>query len=208
MDPAARRIRVHRIPFSTNVERIELACGIKGVDVEWIDHDPADRSALVALSGQELTPVAEFGADVVFDSPRILERLERERPEPPLYPAGAAARARAELFVEWFDEVWKRAPNALDGEPLDPGEEAAHVTTIEASIARFEAILSESEWLLGGGAAGIADVIAWPFLRYAVDEPDPADVEPFHAILHDRLGPGAHPALDAWVERVRALPHR
>ncbi len=198
------RLRVHRIPFSTNVERIALAAGIKGVAVEWVDHDPADRSTLIELSGQELTPVAEFGAEVVFDSPRILERLDREFPEPPLYPADPAPRAWAELFVEWFNEVWKRAPNALDADRLEPAETAAHVSAIEAATERFEAILTASEWL-GGAGPGIADVIAWPFLRYAVDEPAPGDTEPFHAILHERLSPGRHPALDEWVERVRRL---
>jgi glutathione S-transferase len=198
-------LRVHRIPFSTNVERIALACGIKAVAVEWVDHDPGDRSALIELSGQELTPVAEFGADVVFDSPRILERLDREFPDPPLYPADRPARARAEIFVEWFNEVWKRAPNALDADDLDAAEAAAHVAAIDASTARFEAILAESDYLLGPGP-GIADVIAFPFLRYAVDEPDPGDADRFHAILRERLSPGGHPALDAWVERIRDLP--
>lgn len=53
-------MRLHAIPHSTNVERVALALGIKGVtDVEWVVHDPADRSALVELSGQELVPVVE-----------------------------------------------------------------------------------------------------------------------------------------------------
>ena len=198
-------LRVHRIPFSTNVERIALACGIKGVEVEWVDHDPADRAALIELSGQELTPVAELGAEVVFDSPRILERLELEFPSAPLLPADPAARARAEIFVEWFNGVWKVAPNALDADELDPAEEARHVAAIESSTARFEAMLSASPYLLGS-EPGIADVIAWPFLRYALDEPMPGDDERFHAILHERLGPGGHPALDAWVVRIRELP--
>lgn len=40
-------IRVHRIPFSTNVERVALAAGVKGIEVEWVDHDPGDRSEIV-----------------------------------------------------------------------------------------------------------------------------------------------------------------
>ena len=34
-------IRVWRIPFSTNVERVALALGHKGLDVEWIEVDPS-----------------------------------------------------------------------------------------------------------------------------------------------------------------------
>ena len=35
-------LRVHRIPFSTNVERVALAAGHKGVPVTWVDHDAAE----------------------------------------------------------------------------------------------------------------------------------------------------------------------
>jgi glutathione S-transferase len=199
-------IRVHRIPFSTNVERIALACGIKGVSVEWVDHDPADRAALIELSGQPLTPVAEFGTDVVTDSPLILERLELEHPEPPLYPSEPVARARAELFVEWFNGVWKTAPNALDAdEPLPPGEVDAHAAAITAHTELLEALLADGPYLMGAKLT-VADVVAYPFLRYTVDEPEPADTEQFHHILHERLSAGSHPALDAWVERIAALP--
>ena len=41
---SAGEIRVHRIAFSTNVERVALAAAHKGVSVEWVDVDPADRS--------------------------------------------------------------------------------------------------------------------------------------------------------------------
>ena len=199
-------LRVHQIPFSTNVERIALACGIKGVEVEWVDHDPADRAALIALSGQPLTPVAEFGDEVVSDSPRILERLEAEYPDPPLYPHDPVARARAELFVEWFNEVWKRAPNALDADPSPPpAESAQRAARVERHSALFEALLGGSEYLLGD-ALTVADVVAYPFLRYAVDAPDPADVDKFHSILHEHLAPGEHPELDRWVHALRKLP--
>jgi glutathione S-transferase len=52
-------IRVWRIPFSTNVERVALALGHKGLDAEWIDVDPADRTPVREVSGQDLVPVLE-----------------------------------------------------------------------------------------------------------------------------------------------------
>lgn len=197
-------VRVHRIPFSTNVERIALACGIKGLEVDWVDHDPADRSALVELSGQPLTPVAEFGDDVVFDSPRILERIEAAQPDPPLYPPDPAARAQVELFVEWFNEVWKAAPNALDADP-PPARPEAYAAAIARHSDWFEALLAATPFLAGAGLTA-ADVVAYPFLRYAVDTPDPADTEPFHGILHERLSDAERPALRRWIARMAALP--
>lgn len=199
-------IHVHRIPFSTNVERVALACGIKGVEVEWVDHDPHDRAALLELSGQELVPVAEFAGDVVVDSIAILERLETEAPEPALFPADPGERALAEIFVEWFNEVWKYPPNALDADPPPDSERARLLAgRIGEWTARLDRRLSSSPFLLGP-EPGIADVCAFPFLRYAVDAPAESDQERFHAILHARLAPGSHPALDRWIARVAALP--
>jgi glutathione S-transferase len=37
-------LRVYRIPFSTNAERVALALGHKGIEVDWIDVDRANRS--------------------------------------------------------------------------------------------------------------------------------------------------------------------
>ena len=65
-------------------------------------------------------------------------------------------------------------------------------------------MLGARRWL-AGESVGIADVCAYPFLRYAVDEPAAGDDERFHAILHELLAPGAHPRLDDWVARVRRL---
>ena len=53
-------IRVWLIPFSTNVERVSLALAHKGVAAEAVVVDPADRSEVVRVSGQDLVPVAEL----------------------------------------------------------------------------------------------------------------------------------------------------
>jgi glutathione S-transferase len=45
-------LTVYRIPFSTNVERVALAAGHKGLAIAWVDVDPDDRSPVVAVSGQ------------------------------------------------------------------------------------------------------------------------------------------------------------
>jgi maleylpyruvate isomerase len=190
-------LRVHRIPFSTNVERVALAAGHKGLEVEWVDHDPADRSAIERLSGQPLVPVAEIDTEVLVDSMRIVERLEALQPEPPLYPAEPRARAEVELFVEWFNEVWKRPPNAIAAGDDDP----ALRRRLTGWQQRFDALLDGRDYLLGD--FGAADICAFPFLRYAQSEPDLKDDDPFHAVLRELPAP---PRVRAWVERVEARP--
>ena len=44
----------------------------------------------------------------------ILEHLERRQPQPPLYPSGVADRAVMQVFIDWFNRVWKLAPNEIE----------------------------------------------------------------------------------------------
>ena len=202
-------LRAFRIPFSTNVERVALAAGHKGLEVEWIDVDADDRSPVVAASGQELVPVLLDGDETIADSTAIIEHLERRFPEPPLYPADEARRAEVELFVDWFNRVWKRPPNLIAAELEGDEPDAAAVNRwsarMAASLDRFESLLAGRPYLYD--AFGVADCIAFPFLKYAVLGTPPDDDELFHRILveHQPLGSG-YPRLRAWVARVDERP--
>jgi glutathione S-transferase len=198
-------VRVLRIPFSTNVERVALAAGHKGVEVSWVDVDPDDRSPVVALSGQPLVPVLDAGdGEVVVDSMAIVAWLEERRPEPPLWPAEPARRAEVDTFVDWFNLVWKGPPNRLaEGRSDDAGADAA---ALRGWLPRFDALLDGRDFLMGD-ALGAADVCAFPFVRYGVQPPAPDDADRFHHVLaeHQPIA-GRLSRLEAWVHRVDALP--
>lgn len=204
-------LRVHRIPHSANVERVALAAGHKGLAVEWVDHDTADRSAIRALSGQDLVPVAELeGGEVVVDSMVIVERLEALVPEPPLYPRDPAGRARTDVFVAWFNRVWKVPPNAIEAEEAAAAPDRERIERLGAELAAtrdvFEGLLAGGPFLLGD-ALGAADVCAFPFLRWGAVESAPADAPRFEHILVERIPLGdGYPRLRAWIERVEGLP--
>ena len=202
-------LRVYRIPFSTNVERVALAAGHKGLELEWIDVDADDRSPVVAASGQDLVPVLLDGDETIVDSTAIIDHLERLRPEPPLYPRDEARRAEVSVFVDWFNRVWKRPPNIIAAELERESPDSRVVNRMSAQMAasldRFESLLAGRPYLYDD--FGVADCIAFPFLKYAVLGTPPGDDELFHRILveHQPLGSG-YPRLKAWVARVDERP--
>jgi glutathione S-transferase len=196
-------IRVYRIPFSTNVERVALAAGHKGLTLEWIDVDPDDRSLVEAVSGQPLVPVLVDGDEVVPDSTAIIDWLERRVPEPSLFPVDRARRTEVRVFVDWFNTVWKQPPNEIAVE-----EDASRIAELGASMRRsvalFEDLLEGRDYLFG--EFGAADVFAFPFLKYAVFGLPPGDDDRFHEILveHQPVAPAS--PLRAWAVRVDAHP--
>ena len=194
-------IRCFRIPFSTNVERVALAAGHKGVPIEWIDLDPEDRSPVEEVSGQPLVPVLIAGEEVLTDSPRILDWLEERFPEPSLLPGDPARRAEVRIFADWFNRVWKTFPNGInDG----IGDAAVHAAEMRRGVGLFESLLEGRDFLCG--AFGLADVTAFPFLKYASLGLAPGDEDSFHAVLVEHMQLEDDSPLHAWVARVDALP--
>jgi glutathione S-transferase len=93
------------------------------------------------LTGQTTVPVLVLDGEAVFDSTRIIERLERLRPDPPLYPADPGERRRALALEEFFDE-----------------ELGPHIRR-----AAFHAILPFPDYVVGffAGEAGLAQRVAF-----------------------------------------------
>jgi glutathione S-transferase len=201
-------LRVYRIPFSTNVERVSLALAHKVLDVEWEDVDPADRGPVERLSGQPLVPVLVHDGRVLADSTVILRYLEDLQPEPPLFPREEARRAELELFLDWFNRVWKRPPNEIEAERAKAEPDAERIDELgrelTSSLKLFEGMLAGRDYLFGEFSA--ADCAAFPFLKYGLIY-DEADTEEFHLILRDYLAlNGRYPRLEAWIGRVDAHP--
>lgn len=203
-------LRLYRFPYSTNVDRVLLALGHKGLEAEPVWIDPADRSPVEEVSGQPLVPVLVDGETVVADSIAIIEHLEATHPEPPLFPADPAQAAGVRLFIDWFNRVWKVPPNLL-AEALDAGRDPdepelrAWAAEVRGRLDWFDAMLTGRDHLFFD--FGAADCAAWPFLRYGlwIDEDDD---ETFHRVIHEHQTTTRerHPNLVAWLERVRERP--
>ena len=201
-------MQLYRAPFSTNSERVALALAFKGLEAEsvWIDY--GDRSLVEEVSGQGLVPVLVDGDEVVHDSPRILAWLEERHPDPALYPSRDPRRAEVETFIDWFNNVWKVWPNAIEAELGKPEPDrdaiADHSAHMGTALDHFERMLAGRDHLMGDDF-GAADCVAFPFLKFAVGR-DPDDDELFHRILDEHQSADDRPRLSAWIERVDARP--
>jgi glutathione S-transferase len=201
-------LRCYRVPYSTNVERVSLALAHKGLDVDWVDVDPADRTEVDRVSGQSLVPVLVDRDHVVNDSTEILRYLEELSPEPRLFPVETARRAELDVFLDWFNRVWKRPPNEIEAERAKPQPDQERIDALGGELTGaldlFERLLEGRDYLYGEFSA--ADCAAFPFLKYALDRNEEDD-ESFHVILREFQPLGEdHPRLAAWIERVDERP--
>jgi glutathione S-transferase len=201
-------LRLYRVPFSTNVERVALALGHKGLEAEWVDVDPSDRTEVERVSGQPLVPVLVEDGRVVFDSTEITRYLEEQVPVPALWPDDLARRAELDVFLDWFNRVWKRPPNEIEAERGTPERNEARIAELgrelTGSLTLFEQLLTGRDYLFG--EFGAADCAAFPFLKYALIY-DEGDTEEFHLILREFLALEAkYPRVEAWIRRVDEHP--
>jgi glutathione S-transferase len=153
-------------------------------------------------------PVLVDGDEVISDSPVILDWLEERFPEPPLYPRDPARRAEVRVFVDWFNRVWKRPPNLIAAEELKPNPDRDLITDLAS---RMRGLLPVFEDLLRGrdflfGEFGMADVVAFPFLKHASFGVSEGDDERFHEILVEFQPLAGDSPLHAWARRVDASP--
>ena len=205
-------LTLYRMQWSTNCERVEMALAHKGLTAKsvWVKDD--DRSEVRRVSGQDLVPVLVDDGRTVVDSMEIVRHIEERFPDMPrLYPSSPARRAECELFVDWFNRVWKRPPNELADELEKPraAQDAACIERLGRAMAgsldSFERLLTGRDHLLGEFSA--ADIAAFPFLKYASIPLAPDDDYLFHRVLRDFQRPGTtHPRLVAWIARMDERP--
>lgn len=201
-------LRLYRAPYSTNCQRVTLALAHKGVEFEsiWIDY--GDRSVVEQVSGQGLVPVIDDEGKVVADSTRIISYLEERTPEPAVYPADPARRAEVEVFIDWFNRVWKGWANGLAEElesaETDRGRVRELSSALDTALDHFERLLHGRDFVMGRWLTA-ADLIAYPFLKYAAGR-EPADDELFHRMLDEHQSLDGRPRLEGWIQRVRELP--
>lgn len=161
----AEQITIYGFETSNNM-KVRIALKHKGIPFTFETIDPADRSEIVRLTGQPLTPVLVHGSSVLFDSAAILRYLDANFPDTPRLFAGSRERI-------WEIEEWEgfarhelaagmkmMLPLRLAGE--EDTEVAAHAQELfEEATAKLEERLAEGEWLMGDEITA-ADITAAP----------------------------------------------
>ena len=188
-------MRAWGIPWSTHCERVSIAAALAGVPVEWTNVTFDDRALIVELSGQPGVPIAELDGRIVVGSLAIVARIA-----PQLWPAEPRRRAEVEIFLEWFDRVWQH-PLGVLWRDADESRRARAAKRLDASLDRFEGLL-DGEHLFG--ELGVADVAAYPFLKYATDR-NPEDDYDIHELMRAHLSVDGRPRLAAWLRRMSTL---
>ena len=195
-------------PLSMFGMKAEIAVAEKGIDcdVELVPFSLAQRYSpthpdVERVNPKRQVPVLIDGDVEIFDSTQIFEYLEDRFPEPPLWPAQAAARARARQAELHSDEVFFPQfiilMNAL-GDRRKPEVQEA-LRRIDAEYRAFDERLSHFSHA-GGDAFSYAD-IAWFcasfFTSFLGDEPDTE----YRALHAWRSGVAGRPAVAPLVMR-------
>ena len=111
---------LHHYDFSNYAEKARLALGYKGFTWHSVIIPPtAPKPDLTPLTGgYRRTPVLQVGADIYCDTRRIMQELERQRPEPTFYPAGLETTAN--MIAYWAEnQLFRPMSLYVSGRNLD-----------------------------------------------------------------------------------------
>ncbi len=186
-------------PLSMFGAKAQIAALEKGLAFECVvvpfdrdDNYEPKHPEVLRVNPKRQVPVLIDGEVELFDSTQIFEYLEDLVPDPPLWPAGAAARARARQLELKSDEVFFPHVVKLFGLQNDMQSPAAL-----AACAACDRFCKDLDLLLEG-----REYLAGPYSY--------ADIAFYMAhVFADRKGAGmtsSTPRLEAWRDRVGARP--
>ncbi len=196
-------MRLYSGPVSLFTAKVRIALDEKGleddrVEVGWtrekryIPHHPD----VVTLNPKAEVPILVDGELVVYDSTIILEYLEDQYPQTPLYPSEPAERARCRQLEAAADEILFKPLWTLIDRFFYPGGDAegkavqAARRQIGDGLEQLDKQLAEREFLCGDYS--VADIATFVMLSAAAQFGSPPG--------------GQHANVLGWFGRVGARP--
>jgi glutathione S-transferase len=201
-------ITLYSGPLSLFARKVEIALREKGLPFERImvpfnqttGYDPR-HPEVMALNPKGQVPIITDCGVVIYDSTVILEYLEDEYPEPPLYPQSPVERARCRLDELYADEIMLGALKPLMHRTGPPSADRDRRIAQQADALIAEDVLAGHYAVLDQRLAG---------RDYFAGMPSAADIALFMAVLFSlRLGGPPlddHRGLADWFARLKSRP--
>jgi glutathione S-transferase len=202
-----RSLKMYDLAASPNSIKVRTALGYKKLAYERVAVDPANREALVKMSGQPLAPVLVHGDTVVYDSYAITRYIDANFPGTPrLYSADREAIKAIETWELFGRNEPGPAVSMMFGQLRLPAVEAEKVKRaneiMNRAASRVEETLSEREWLVGSAPTAADCAIAT--MLYMAVLPESALPGPVGAFFRKHLAIPGSPKTKAWIGRVMA----
>lgn len=196
---ASPAIRLYSAALSMFGAKVQIAAFEKSIPLDIVmvpftqteGYSPK-HPEVVRINPKKQVPVLINGELELFDSTQILEYLEDLKPEPALWPAGIAARARARQMEHMSDEVYFPHIIRLMGLQNNLGDPQAIAAIAGARdfYTRLEKLLAGREFMME--SFSFADIALYMAMLFGERQGAP-------------LTP-ATPLLLAWRERMSARP--
>jgi glutathione S-transferase len=98
-------LELYQFELSHYTEKVRLILDYKGLTYRKIEVTPGiGQLDLFRMSGQRQVPVLKDGSEVIADSTKIAEYLDRQYPDRPIIPTDPKQRGLCLLIEQWADE--------------------------------------------------------------------------------------------------------
>jgi len=202
-------IKLYHIPPSPNSMKARIALAFKKLPYEKIPVNPTDRSDVVRLSRQPLTPIMLHGETVVYDSEAILRYLDANFKDTPSLLSENYEEMRSIEQWETFARYELRQPvdivfREFFATKRDPDAPAQASRMLDEMTGCIEDQLIQSPWLVSDRMT-IADVTAAPYVYYGMLPREAVESSPVAKFFAQSLRLGKNrEKTRGWVERVMA----
>jgi len=213
---------LHHFDHSPFSEKVRLVLGFKRLTWKSVKVPiMLPKPDVVALTGgYRRTPILQVGSDVYCDTALICRAIDRLAPEPPLYPAAAAAQ---HLIAQWADSslFWAAVPYTLQpaglkhafGEITADEFKALAADRAAMTAGMRRATVADAAAQLTSYLGSLESMLAGGQMFLLGEQPCIADFSVAHPLWFIRLTPpiatllAPFGKLAAWYDRVAAYGH-
>lgn len=190
-------MKLHDVPLSGNSYKVRLFLHLLGLPAELVGIDLRNgeqkRPAFLAINPRGQVPALEDGDYRLGDSQAILVYLARRYADSSWYPLDAETQGRIAHWLSFAaNEIQHGAAEARIIQVFRrPGDLAAAQSKARQALELLDGVLREQDWLAATAQPTIADIAVYPYVAMAGE---------------GGVDPSVYPSVQAWLERVRALP--